>query len=140
MSLDRRPPPTGSASRTAAADPAADSAAPTSSPLDPGRDRMDTQPAPPAPPTLLPPDETLRAHLVRLIVDSSDGGLSAGELATVQGSLRAVGYSSLSFIRLIDGIENELGVYIDPDADIELFDTVDGILGLVAESRDGSGA
>lgn len=83
--------------------------------------------------------EDLRAQLVRIIVDSSDGNLSVGELDAARGSLRALGYSSLSYIRLIDGIENELGVYIDPDADIELFTTVDSILGLVVESRDGSG-
>jgi acyl carrier protein len=101
---------------------------------------MDTQTPPQDRPPLLRQDAALRAHLVRIILDSSDGSLSAGELDTVQGSLRAVGYSSLSFIRLIDGIENELGVYIDPDADIALFDTVDSILGLVVESRDGAGA
>jgi acyl carrier protein len=81
----------------------------------------------------------MRAHLVRLIVESSDRNLSVGDLARDSGSLRTLGYSSLSYIRLIDAIENELGVYIDPDADLELFSTVDSILGLVVAGTDESG-
>lgn len=83
--------------------------------------------------------EDLRAQLVRLIVDSSDGNVSTGEVHSAAGSLRDLGYSSLSFIRLIDGIENELGVYIDPDVDTDAFSTLDSIIDLITTSRDGSG-
>lgn len=82
----------------------------------------------------------LRGRLVRLIVESSDRDLSADDLAHGPGSLSTLGYSSLSYLRLIDAIENELGVYIDPEADMELFSTVDTILGLVVAGLDGSGA
>lgn len=80
----------------------------------------------------------VRAHLVRLILESSDRNLAAGDLARDSGSLRTLGYSSLSYIRLIDAIENELGVYIDPDADLELFSTVDSILGMVVAGTEES--
>jgi len=86
-----------------------------------------------------PHTEDLRAQLVRLIVESGDGNLSTGDIASAGGSLQALGYSSLSYIRLIDGIENELGVYIDPDADTEAFSTLDNLVGLVLGGRDGSG-
>jgi acyl carrier protein len=84
--------------------------------------------------------DDVRAHLVRLIVESSERNLSVDDLARDSGSLRTLGYSSLSYIRLIDAIENELGVYIDPDADLELFSTVDSILGMVVAGTDESGA
>ncbi|MEE4545579.1 acyl carrier protein [Streptomyces sp. V4-01] len=83
--------------------------------------------------------QDLRAQLVRLIIESSDGDLSRTEVDAAAGSLRDLGYSSLSYIRLIDGIENELGVYIDPDADAESFATLDRLVGLVQQSREGSG-
>jgi acyl carrier protein len=81
----------------------------------------------------------LRAQLVRLIIESGDGGIGPDDLAAAAGSLRNLGYSSISYMRLIDAIENDLGVYIDPEADIELFTTVDSILGLVLEGLAGSG-
>lgn len=77
--------------------------------------------------------DELRATLVRLIIEASDGSLSATELAQASGSLRAFNYSSLSYIRLLDSIENELGLYLDPETDDEMFATVDGIAGLLAQ-------
>jgi acyl carrier protein len=79
----------------------------------------------------------LRAELVRLVIEASDSDISVEGLAAAGGSLSAFGYSSLSYIRLIDRIENELGAYIDPEADADMFATVDGIVALVLASRDG---
>jgi acyl carrier protein len=76
--------------------------------------------------------DDLRAHLVRLIIESGEGNLGPADLAKSGGSLRTLNYSSLAYMRLIDAIENELGVCIDPEADIELFASVESILGLVA--------
>jgi acyl carrier protein len=81
----------------------------------------------------------LREQLIRLIVESGDGGIGPQDLAATGGSLSDLGYSSISYMRLIDAIENDLGVYIDPEADIKLFATVDSILGLVVEGLAGSG-
>lgn len=80
----------------------------------------------------------VRSHLIHLIVESSEGNVSESDLSAAGGSLSAFNYSSLSYIRLIDAIENELGVYIDPDADAESFTTLDGIVALVAQSLDGA--
>ena len=84
--------------------------------------------------------DATRAHLVRLVVEASDGNFTAQELAQANGSLQAMGYSSLSYIRLIDAVENELGVYIDPDQDIESLDSVDGILALLVETGESARA
>ncbi|MGW1075398.1 phosphopantetheine-binding protein [Streptomyces sp. NPDC002537] len=77
--------------------------------------------------------DALRTRIVRIIVNSAEGGLTEQELASVDGSLSALGYSSLSYIRMIDAVENELGVYLDPEVREENFATVDGILALVRE-------
>ncbi|MGW4112426.1 phosphopantetheine-binding protein [Actinosynnema sp. NPDC004786] len=83
-----------------------------------------------------PDSTTLRADLVRLIVSSGDGVIAEDDLARADGSLRALNYSSLSYMRLIDAIENELGVYVDPEADPERFATVDSLVDLIRESAD----
>lgn len=77
--------------------------------------------------------ETLRSRIVRIVVSSAEGGLTEQELASVDGSLSAVGYSSLSYIRMIDAIENELGVYLDPEVQDKELATIDGILAVVLE-------
>jgi acyl carrier protein len=76
----------------------------------------------------------LRAQLVRLIVAAGDGTVTESDLVQAGGSLRALNYTSLSFMRLIDAIENELGVYVDPEADPERFATIDTLADLVHES------
>jgi acyl carrier protein len=81
-------------------------------------------------------DTALHDQLVRLVVKSGDGNFTEKDLAAAGGSLKALSYSSLSFMRLIDAIENELGVYIDPEAAVSRFETVTGIADLVRESQD----
>ncbi|MFC4857361.1 phosphopantetheine-binding protein [Actinophytocola glycyrrhizae] len=81
-------------------------------------------------------DTALHDQLARLVVKSGDGNITEKDLAAAGGSLKALAYSSLSFMRLIDAIENELGVYIDPEAAVSRFETVAGIADLVRESQD----
>ena len=85
--------------------------------------------------------ETLRPQVVRIVVESAEGDLSEGDLTVAEGSLSAVSYSSLSYIRMIDTLENELGVFLDPEADDKRFETIDGIVDLVVENmRDAANA
>ncbi|QFZ19608.1 acyl carrier protein [Saccharothrix syringae] len=85
------------------------------------------------------PDD-LRARIVRIVVESAEGDLSPAELDAAGGSLAGVSYSSLSLIRMIDTVENELGVYLDPEHDGERLTTVDDLVALVAENlRVGTG-
>lgn len=83
-------------------------------------------------------NSSLRKKIVDLTVAASDGALSAGDLAAAGWSLRAVNFSSLSYMRLIDNIENELGVYLDPEADAEHYETIDSITALVVSSGVGA--
>ncbi|GLW34246.1 phosphopantetheine-binding protein [Actinoplanes regularis] len=83
---------------------------------------------------------SLRAKILELAIAAGDGSVSADELASVNYSLRNVGYSSLSYMRLIDSIENEVGVYLDPEADIEHYETIDSVTALVVSGGAGAGA
>ncbi|WP_306323420.1 MULTISPECIES: phosphopantetheine-binding protein [unclassified Streptomyces] len=82
----------------------------------------------------------LRTKILDLALAAGDGSVSAAELAEAGYSLRDVGYSSLSYMRLIDSIENELGVYLDPEADIEHYETIDSVAALVAAGGVGADA
>lgn len=82
----------------------------------------------------------LREQLARLIVESGDGNLSQEDLRRTGGSLRNLGYSSLSYMRLIDAVETEIGVYLDPEADLQRFESVESILEMVLEGLEGTGA
>ena len=86
-----------------------------------------------------PDDKTLHLRLVDLAVAAGDGTVTTEDLAAANGSLADVGYSSLSYMRLIDMIENELGVYLDPEADEAVFRSISSIALLVRESQDGAG-
>ncbi len=77
--------------------------------------------------------DTLRAHIVRLVLDSAEGDLTEADLAAVGWSLPDVSYSSLSAIRLLDAVENEFGVYLDAEDDADRITTVDGIVALVRQ-------
>ncbi|WP_035803319.1 phosphopantetheine-binding protein [Kitasatospora mediocidica] len=85
-------------------------------------------------------NSSLRTKIIDLAVAAGDGSLSVDELAGANYSLRDVGYSSLSYMRLIDSIENEVGVYLDPEAAIEHYETIDSVTALVIASGIGADA
>lgn len=80
--------------------------------------------------------ESLRTRIADLAVAAGDGDFTSQDLNATGGSLQALGFSSLSYMRLVDAIENELGVYIEPGADAELLTTVDGIATLAWRAPD----
>ena len=49
--------------------------------------------------------------------------------------MRAVGYSSLAYIRMLDRLDNELGAYIDPE-ETGTLSTLDEIVAMVSEVLD----
>ncbi|CAL9603561.1 phosphopantetheine-binding protein [Streptomyces thermolilacinus] len=82
----------------------------------------------------------LRTKILDLAIAAGDGSVTAEELAEAGYSLRDVGYSSLSYMRLIDSIENEVGVYLDPEAAIEHYETIDSVTALVLAGGTGTDA
>lgn len=83
---------------------------------------------------------TLRTKILGLAIAAADGSITADDLAQTNYSLRDVGYSSLSYMRLIDSIENETGVYLDPEAAIEHYETIDSVTALVLAGGSGADA
>jgi acyl carrier protein len=65
--------------------------------------------------------------LADMVAEASDGEVSAELALTSDHSLSALGLTSLGLIRLIDAIEDTLGVYLDLGADqpsLDRFDTL----------------
>lgn len=77
----------------------------------------------------------LEMRVLEIVLESAEGGLTATELEEASGSLRAVGYSSLAYIRMLDRLDNELGAYIDPE-ETGTLSTLDEIVAMVSEVLD----
>ncbi|MEU8730318.1 MULTISPECIES: hypothetical protein [Streptomyces] len=75
--------------------------------------------------------QLIRDGVIRLIISSHEGDLSVSDIEAHGGVLEAVNYTSLSYIRLLDAIENEFGAYLDADEGAEALGTVDGIVAAV---------
>ncbi|MFG1889101.1 phosphopantetheine-binding protein [Micromonospora sp. NPDC049051] len=56
----------------------------------------------------------LEEEVVRLVVEASEHPIGRDTIASLAGDLAAVGYTSLSYLRLLSAIESELDVYISP--------------------------
>jgi acyl carrier protein len=76
--------------------------------------------------------EDLKARIAHLVQEASEGAVSSEQALDETSNLTDKGFSSLSFLRLIDSIENELGVYVDLESDTTFMQTVDGISGYVS--------
>ena len=77
----------------------------------------------------------LEMRVLEIVLESAEGGLTASELEEASGSLRAVGYSALAYIRMLDRLDNELGAYIDPE-ETGTLSTLDEIVAMVSEVLD----
>jgi acyl carrier protein len=75
---------------------------------------------------------TLRDKLAGLVEAASDGEVTGAEVLT-GASLRALGLTSLGYLRLIDSIETEYGVNVDLGGDPSTVDTIDAVAAQLAE-------
>jgi len=67
----------------------------------------------------------LEQRLAAIVERVSDGDVPAREALEPQASLRALGLSSLGFLRLFDAMEQEFDVDLDGDADPGRLDRLD---------------
>jgi acyl carrier protein len=78
---------------------------------------------------------SLEQDVARLVEDASDGVISR-ELALDESSnLLEKGFSSLSFLQLVDTLETEYGVYIDLEQDTTFLGRVSGIVTFLREQN-----
>jgi len=77
----------------------------------------------------------LTQTIARLVTRASSGLISEEQAARPETNLTEQGLSSLSYLKLIDSIELELGVYIDLEGDTSFMTSVGGIINYVTAQR-----
>ncbi|GAA3221533.1 phosphopantetheine-binding protein [Dactylosporangium siamense] len=73
----------------------------------------------------------LRDRVATMVSTATDGEVTAAEILAGGGSLAALGVGSLAVLRLIDALDDELGVQLDLDA--PGFDDFDDLVRTVQE-------
>lgn len=74
------------------------------------------------------PTDALYHRVADLAVTASDGSLPLDVVLAGRTTFADLGMSSLSFLRLIDALENEFGIYIDLEEAAGTLTTVGGLL------------
>ncbi|MEV6261012.1 acyl carrier protein [Streptomyces sp. NPDC051784] len=80
----------------------------------------------------------LRTRVAELVSSATDGEVTPAEILGAEGSLTALGVSSLAFLRLIDSLEEEFGIALDLDGTFRFLDDLDGLVGHLAGQGAGS--
>ncbi|MBN6052377.1 acyl carrier protein [Nonomuraea sp. RK-328] len=80
-------------------------------------------------------DGELRERLASLVAEATDGEVEAAEVLAGPARLTDLGVTSLGFLRLIDAVETEFGVEIDPADFGTLDDLVRDVRGHAGEPR-----
>ncbi|WP_405140786.1 phosphopantetheine-binding protein [Sphaerisporangium sp. NBC_01403] len=71
----------------------------------------------------------MRRRVAGMVAVASDGEISVEEVLRSGGSFTALGVTSLTTLRLLDAIEEELGVEIDLGGDVDFLDGLDSLAG-----------
>jgi acyl carrier protein len=82
-------------------------------------------------------DEELTTEVTSLIVDASGGVVTAGHAVDESTNLLEKGFSSLSFLQLIDALETHFGIYIDLEGDTRFLGRVSTIVRFLREQNVG---
>ncbi|MEQ4304753.1 acyl carrier protein [Plantactinospora sp. B6F1] len=75
----------------------------------------------------------LRRDLATLVVEASDGQISAADALTEAESLGLLGLTSIGHVRLIQAVEQRYGVVVEPDDDVSALDTVPALADYLRE-------
>lgn len=66
----------------------------------------------------------LRHRLAELVATATDGEVEAAEVLAGRATLPELGVTSLGYLRLIDAVEREFGIDLEPDG----LDTLDDLV------------
>jgi acyl carrier protein len=80
----------------------------------------------------MPQNESMVQRVAAMVEDASEGTLNRDAALEEGRTLAEKGLSSLAYLRLIDAVETEFGVYIDLEGDTTFMSTVPGIVGYMA--------
>ncbi len=75
----------------------------------------------------------LRGRVATMVSSATDGEVSTDEILAGGGSLAALGVGSLAVLRLIDAVDDELGVQLDLDAPGTHLDDFDDLVRTIQE-------
>ncbi len=78
-------------------------------------------------------DIALKTRLAHLVAESCEGTVSVEQAMSAEVTLRDLGVTSLAYLRLIDAVENEFGVYVDMEGDVAYLDTIAGLADYLTE-------
>jgi acyl carrier protein len=76
-------------------------------------------------------DDEVLARVARLVEEATEGVVSSEVAYVTDTRFLELGMSSLSYLRLIDAVENEFGVYVDLEDDTASLITAKGIAAYV---------
>jgi acyl carrier protein len=82
-------------------------------------------------------DEELKTEVTGLIVDASGGVVTAAQVVDESSNLLEKGFSSLSFLQLVDALETHFGIYIDLEEDTRFLGRVSTIVRFLREQNVG---
>ncbi|MGI5177879.1 hypothetical protein ACQEVZ_16260 [Dactylosporangium sp. CA-152071] len=80
-----------------------------------------------------PVDAALRDRVATMVSTATDGEVTTEEILTGGGSLAALGVGSLAVLRLVDALDDELGVQLDLDTPGTHLDDFDDLVRTVQE-------
>lgn len=78
-------------------------------------------------------DPEISARIRSLVIECCESEITEADIETTEGGLAQLGFTSLSYIRLLDAIENECGVYIDLESEDNRLRNVGGLIEVVHE-------
>ncbi|MGV9214456.1 phosphopantetheine-binding protein [Micromonospora sp. RB23] len=82
----------------------------------------------------------LREWVESLVVLATGRAVSVDELRGCAGSLEAAGVNSIAYINLIEALDRQFHVVVDPERDAEALSSVDGIMALIRTAGTDDGA
>ncbi|TDV49757.1 phosphopantetheine-binding protein [Actinophytocola oryzae] len=80
-------------------------------------------------------DEELKTEITSLIVETSGGVVTGAQVVDESANLLEKGFSSLSFLQLIDALETRYGIYIDLEGDTRFLGRVSSIVTFLREQH-----
>jgi|tagenome__1003787_1003787.scaffolds.fasta_scaffold14186594_1 acyl carrier protein len=82
-------------------------------------------------------DEELTTEVTSLIVETSGGVVTDAQVVDESTNLLEKGFSSLSFLQLIDALETRYGIYIDLEGNTRFLGRVSTIVTFLREQNIG---
>lgn len=75
----------------------------------------------------------IKATIIELAISSSQESISVDDLKQANWSLESIGYTSLSYMTVLSGLEQNFGITIDPFEEPTFLESIDTITAYVCD-------